>query len=44
MANHRIRTGCAGWSIGTPQRGLFGDGPSMLARYATRFDIAEINS
>src|SRR5690606_36914074 len=44
MATHRIRTGCAGWSIGTPQRGLFDDGPSMLARYATRFDIAEVNS
>ncbi|MGY1519227.1 DUF72 domain-containing protein [Luteimonas sp. A482] len=44
MATPRIRTGCAGWSIGTPQRGLFGDGPSMLARYATRFDIAEVNS
>lgn len=44
MPTPRIRIGCAGWSIGTPQRGLFGDGASMLARYATRFDIAEVNS
>ena len=34
------RIGCAGWSIGTPQRALFGDGASMLVRYATRFDMA----
>jgi uncharacterized protein YecE (DUF72 family) len=38
------RIGCAGWSIGTPQRALFGDGASMLVRYATRFDMAEVNS
>lgn len=44
MAARRIRVGCAGWSIGTPQRCLFDDGASMLARYATRFDVAEINS
>ena len=44
MAARRIRVGCAGWSIGTPQRDLFDDGASMLARYATRFDVAEINS
>jgi len=36
----RTRIGCAGWSIGTPQRALFGDGASMLVRYATRFDMA----
>src|SRR5690606_11648049 len=30
--------------IGTPQRALFGDGASMLVRYATRFDMAEVNS
>jgi len=39
-----IRIGCAGWSIGTPQRQLFDDGASMLARYATRFDTVEVNS
>ncbi|MGJ4730619.1 DUF72 domain-containing protein [Luteimonas sp. SDU101] len=44
MAARRIRIGCAGWSIGTPQRGLFDDGTSMLARYATRFDVVEVNS
>jgi len=44
MTAARIRTGCAGWSIGTPQRHLFGDGASMLARYATRLHIAEVNS
>ena len=38
------RIGCAGWSIGTPQRGLFDDGSSMLARYATRFDAVEVNT
>src|SRR5690606_6788640 len=40
----RLRVGCAGWSIGTPQRQLFDDGASMLARYATRFDTVEVNS
>ncbi|KLI98729.1 DUF72 domain-containing protein [Luteimonas sp. FCS-9] len=39
-----IRIGCAGWSIGSRDAALFGDGDSMLARYATRFDLAEINS
>lgn len=39
-----IRIGCAGWSIGSPQAALFGDGESMLARYATRFEVVEINS
>lgn len=40
----RVRVGCAGWSIAAVHRGLFGDGDSVLARYATRFDITEINS
>ena len=44
MSAAGIRIGCAGWSIGTPQRDLFGDGSSMLARYATRLDVAEVNS
>ncbi len=39
-----IRVGCAGWSIASAQRGLFGDGASMLERYATRLSVAEVNS
>ena len=40
----RVLAGTAGWSIATAHRTLFGDGDSLLARYATRFGIAEINS
>lgn len=40
----RVRIGCAGWSIPSRHAGLFGEGDSHLARYATRFDVAEINS
>lgn len=40
----KIRIGCAGWSILSRHAGLFGDGGSHLARYATRFDVVEINS
>ena len=40
----RVRIGCAGWSIPSRHASLFGDGDSHLARYATRFDVAEINS
>lgn len=39
-----IRVGCAGWAIASRQAGLFGDGDSTLARYATRFDVVEVNS
>lgn len=39
-----IRIGCAGWSIPSRDAGLFDTGDSALARYATRFDMAEINS
>ena len=39
-----IRIGCAGWSIPSLHAPLFGDGASHLARYATRFDVVEINS
>lgn len=39
-----IRIGCAGWSIASRDAGLFDAGDSALARYATRFDMAEINS
>lgn len=38
------RIGCAGWSIPSRHAHLFGDGDSHLARYATRFDVVEINS
>jgi len=39
-----VLVGCAGWSIASAQRELFGGGASMLARYATRFDVVEVNS
>lgn len=38
------RVGCAGWSIPGRYADLFGPGDSMLARYATRFPVVEINS
>jgi uncharacterized protein YecE (DUF72 family) len=38
------RVGCAGWSVPRQHAQLFGEGASMLARYATRFDLAEVNS
>lgn len=39
-----VRIGCAGWSIPSQHAHLFGEGDSHLARYATRFNVAEINS
>jgi uncharacterized protein YecE (DUF72 family) len=36
--------GCAGWSIASGHRARFGAGDSMLARYATRFDVVEVNT
>lgn len=39
-----VRPGCAGWQIPAAHRDLFGEGESVLARYATRFDVVEINS
>ncbi|WP_166211122.1 DUF72 domain-containing protein [Cognatiluteimonas telluris] len=39
-----IRIGCASWSIPSRHRALFGSEGSHLARYATRFNVAEINS
>ena len=39
-----VRIGCAGWSIPSQHAHLFGEGDSHLARYATRFDVVEINS
>lgn len=44
MASRRIRIGCAGWSIPSAHSGDFGAGASQLERYATRFDLVEINS
>lgn len=39
-----VRIGCAGWSIPSRATDLFDAGDSHLARYATRFDVVEINS
>ena len=39
-----IRIGCAGWSSDLRSAQHFGEGASALARYATVFDCAEINS
>jgi uncharacterized protein YecE (DUF72 family) len=36
--------GTAGWAIPAAVRDRFGEGASALERYATRFDVAEINS
>ncbi|NJC28984.1 uncharacterized protein YecE (DUF72 family) [Xanthomonas arboricola] len=44
IAVSRVRCGCAGWSIPAADRAAFGDGASVLQRYATRFDAVEINS
>ena len=41
---HQIAIGCAGWSIPRHYRELFETGESMLARYASRFSVTEINS
>ena len=40
----RIRIGCAGWSIPGRYASMFGEADSALARYATRFDVVEVNS
>ena len=39
-----IRVGCADWSLPRAVQDAFGEGDSHLARYATRFPVAEINS
>ncbi len=45
MAASRMpKIGCAGWSIPSRYAAHFGPGDSALARYATRFEVAEINS
>jgi uncharacterized protein YecE (DUF72 family) len=43
-ATPAARVGLAGWSVLRAHAGLLDDGETMLARYATRFDVAEINS
>ncbi|MFO7338729.1 MAG: DUF72 domain-containing protein [Lysobacteraceae bacterium] len=40
----RVRIGCAGWSVPSRHAALFGPGDSALARYATRFDVVEVDS
>ncbi|MEO6518893.1 MAG: DUF72 domain-containing protein [Pseudoxanthomonas sp.] len=44
MHRRPVKVGCAGWSIPSAHTHLFGPGDSMLARYATRFPVVEINS
>ena len=39
-----IRIGCSGWAIASRHTALFGPGDSVLARYATRFSVVEVNS
>lgn len=39
-----VRIGCAGWSITTAQHSLFGQGTSLLSKYASRLRAVEINS
>lgn len=40
----QARIGCAGWSVPRQHAHLFGEGDSVLARYASRFSAVEINS
>lgn len=44
QASTPVRIGCAGWSILSRHAAHFEPGESHLARYATRFDVVEINS
>ena len=44
MGKHGVRVGCAGWSIPSQHKRLFDPGDGMLARYATRFSVVEVNS
>ena len=43
-ASDMPKIGCAGWSIPSRYAAHFGPGDSALARYATRFEVAEIDS
>ncbi|MDM0107642.1 DUF72 domain-containing protein [Variovorax sp. J22R24] len=40
----RLHLGCAGWNVPRAFAAAFGEGPSQLARYATRFNSVEIDS
>ena len=44
MARRSIRVGTAGWQVPAVHRPLVGTEGSVLARYAARFDVVEINS
>jgi len=39
-----VHVGCAGWSLARDVQPAFGEGASLLQRYATRLHAAEINS
>ncbi len=39
-----VRIGCAGWSLSRSAQEAFGQGNSVLQRYATRLPMVEINS
>ncbi len=39
-----VRIGCAGWSLSRSAQGAFGQGNSVLQRYATRLPMVEVNS
>ncbi len=43
-ARRRIRVGTAGWSLPAGSRAEFAAGAHALQRYASRLDVAEINS
>ena len=43
-SSKRFLVGTAGWSVPWQHAHLFRDAESGLARYATRFDLAEVNS
>ncbi|MFI4926727.1 MAG: DUF72 domain-containing protein [Burkholderiales bacterium] len=44
MTSPAVLVGCAGWSLPRAMQAAFGAGDSHLARYTTRFPVAEINS
>lgn len=44
MKSSHTRIGCAGWSVPAAARAQFGEGNSVLERYATRFNAVEINA
>ncbi|ACO47224.2 DUF72 domain-containing protein [Deinococcus deserti] len=44
MTQVHVNLGCASWSVASGQTAQFGQGGSVLQRYATRFRAVEINS